>query len=98
MEKKRRKYSREFKVEAVKMITEQGLSAAEVARDLGVNPSVVQNWKRKFADEGDQAFPGNGRVSGDQERIRALEQELRQVRMERDISKKATAFFASQSK
>ena len=98
MEKKRRQYSREFKVQAVKMVTEQGLSIAEVARDLGVHPSVIQHWKKKLADEGDQAFPGNGRLTAEQERIRALEQEVRKLRMERDILKKATAFFAGQSK
>ena len=98
MAKKRRQYSREFKVQAVKMLTEQNLSAAEVARDLDVNPSVIQHWKKKLAEEGDQAFPGNGRLTADQERIRALEQEVRKLRMERDILKKATAFFANQSK
>ena len=98
MERKRRQYSREFKVQAVKMVTEQGLSVAEVARDLGVNPSVIQHWKKKLADEGDQAFPGNGRLTADQQRIRDLEQQVRQLRMERDILKKATAFFAGQSK
>ena len=98
MAKKRRQYSREFKVQAVKMLTEQNLSAAEVARDLGINPSVIQHWKKKLAEEGDQAFPGNGRLTADQERIRALEQEVRKLRMERDILKKATAFFANQSK
>ena len=98
MEKKRRQYSREFKVQAVNMITEQGLSVSEVARDLGVHPSVIQNWKKKLATEGNQAFPGNGRLTGEQERIRALEQEVRKLRMERDILKKATAFFANQSK
>ena len=98
MEKKRRQYSREFKVQAVKMVTEQGLSVAEVASDLGVNPSVIQNWRKKLAEEGDQAFPGNGQLTAEQERIRALEQDVRKLRMERDILKKATAFFAGQSK
>ena len=98
MEKKRRHYSREFKIQAVKMVTEQGLSVAEVAGDLGVHPTMIQNWKKKLAEEGDQAFPGNGRLTAEQERILALEQEVRKLRMERDILKKATAFFAGQSK
>ena len=95
---KRRSYSREFKVQAVKMITEQGMSIREVSRDLGVSDTVIRNWKRKLAEEGDQAFPGNGRLSADQEELRRLREENRQLRMERDILKKATAFFADQSK
>ena len=91
---KRRSYSREFKVQAVKMITEQGLSIREVARDLGVSETVIRNWKRKLAEEGDRAFPGNGRLTADQEELRRLRDENRQLRMERDILKKATAFFA----
>ena len=98
MERKRRQYSREFKVQAVKMITEQGLSVSEVARELDVNPTVIRNWKNKLAGEGDQAFPGNGRLSPEQEELRQLREENRQLRMERDILKKATAFFANPSK
>ena len=95
---KRRSYSREFKVQAVKMITEQGLSIREVARDLGVSDTVIRNWKRKLAEEGDQAFPGNGRLTAEQEELRRLREENRQLRMERDILKKATAFFANEKK
>lgn len=95
---KRRSYSREFKVQAVKMITEQGLSIREVSRDLGVSDTVIRNWKRKLAEEGDQAFPGNGRLPADQEELRRLREENRQLRMERDILKKATAFFANEKK
>ena len=95
---KRRSYSREFKVQAVKMITEQGLSIREVSRDLGVSETVIRNWKRKLAQEGDQSFPGNGRLPADQEEIRRLREENRQLRMERDILKKATAFFANEMK
>ena len=92
----RRSYSREFKVQAVKMVVEQGLSVSEVARDLGVNPSVVRNWKDKLTAEGDQAFPVNGRLSSEQEEIRRLREEVRQLRMERDILKKATVFFVNE--
>jgi len=95
---KRRSYSREFKVQAVKMVTEQGLSISEVSRDLGVSATVIRNWKRKLADEGEQAFPGNGRLPADQEELRRLREENRQLRMERDILKKATAFFANEKK
>ena len=95
---KRRSYSREFKVQAVKMITEQGLSIREVSRDLGVSETVIRNWKRKLAEDADQAFPGNGRLTADQEELRRLREENRQLRMERDILKKATALFANEKK
>ena len=69
---KRRSYSREFKVQAVKMVTEQGLSVSEVSRDLGVSASVIGNWNRKLADEGELAFPGNGRLPANQEELRRI--------------------------
>ena len=95
---KRRNYSREFKVQAVQMVTKQGLSVTEVARDLGVHPSLLQKWKKQLAEKCDDAFPGNGRVTAEQEELRRLREENRQLRMERDILKKATAFFAKENK
>ena len=98
MTRRRRQYSQEFKVQAVEMVIEQGLSVSEVARDLGVHPNVLRKWKQKLIEDGSGAFPGNGRLSAEQEEIRKLREENRQLRMERDILKKATAFFANQSK
>ena len=94
----RRKYRREFKIQAVQMISQQGLSVKEVARDLGVNPNVIGRWKRELIGQGEQAFPGNGNRSPEQEELRRLREENRQLKMEGDILKKATAFFAGQSK
>ena len=94
---KRRTYSREFKIQAVKMVVEQGLSVSEVAEDLGVHANVLRKWKNQFAEDAQQAFPGNGKLSAEQEELRRLRQENRQLRMERDILKKATAFFAKES-
>ncbi len=94
----RRQYSQEFKVQAVKMVTEQGLSVSEVAQDLDVNPNVLRKWKQKMTEQGEQAFPGKGNISVDQEELRRLHKENRQLRMERDIFKKATAFFAKESR
>ena len=96
--KKRRKYSREFKIQAVQMITQQGMSVGEVARDLDVNPNVIGRWKRELADQGGHTFSGNGNRAPEQEELRRLREENRQLRMERDILKKATAFFANPSK
>ena len=94
---KRRTYSREFKIQAVEMVTGQGLSAAEVARDLGVHVNLIGKWKKQLADEPQRAFPGNGRLPADDEELRRLRQENRRLRMERDILKKATAFFAKEN-
>ncbi len=94
--KKRRQYSREFKIQAVKMVTEQGLSVTEVGRDLGINPNLVCSWRKKFQENPDSSFPGHGKLTPEQQELRQLRQEVQQLRMERDILKKATAFFASQ--
>ena len=94
----KRTYSLEFKLEAVKMITEQGLSIREVASDLGIDRSMLRRWKQKFEKEGIYAFPGQGNLTAEQEEIRRLQEENRKLRMERDILKKATAFFAGQNK
>ena len=95
---KRRKHSREFKVQAVQMVTKQGMSVAEAARDLGINANVLRRWKNEFADHAENAFPGNGQRTPEQEELRQLREENRQLRMERDILKKATAFFVKESK
>ena len=94
----RRSYSHEFKLEAVRMVTEQGLSVAEVARDLEIHANLLRSWKRRLAKEGNQAFPGNGKPPADQDELRQLREEVRKLRMERDILKKATAFFAKEAK
>lgn len=92
----RRKFTREFKVEAVRMIVEQGLSASEVGRDLEIHPNMLRQWKRQLAAEGPEAFVGNGNLPTEQEELRRLRRENQRLRMERDILKKATAFFAKE--
>ncbi len=63
MAKVRRIYTREFKVEAVKLITEKGYSVAEAARSLGLHENLIRSWKQAFQDQGQQAFPGQGNLS-----------------------------------
>jgi len=92
--KKRTTYSQEFKLNAVRMITDEDRSGAEVARDLGVSTNMLYNWKRKYLEEREEAFPGNGKLKTKDEYIRKLEQENKRLQQERDILKKATAFFA----
>ncbi len=95
MKKRRRKYTREFKVEAVGLLTEQRYSLREAAESLGVSVNSLRTWRKAFEEEGNKAFPGNGNLSPADEEVRRLLEENRRLRMERDILKKATAFFAN---
>jgi transposase len=92
----RKKYSQEFKREAVGLVVDQGYSKAEAGRSLDVNPNLIRRWQREFEAEGCDAFPGQGKLTPDQKRIRDLEAENRRLRMEKDILKKATAFFVQE--
>ncbi len=96
MVKKRQKYTPEFKRDAVDLVTTQGYSYAEAGRSLGINPNMLSRWKREQEAQGKHAYPGNGRLTPEQ-RIHELEKENRRLQMERDILKKATAFFAKEN-
>ena len=96
IKKRRRKHSREFKEEAVKLVTEQGYQISEAARNLGIHPSVLGRWKRELeANEGDDATP-DGLVAMQSE-LNRLRKENKRLQMEREILKKAAAFFAKES-
>jgi transposase len=97
MARQRRSFTREFKIEAVRRITEQGHSLAEVARDLDLSESMLRSWKQALAVDGEQAFPGKGNLPAVEEELRRLRAENQRLRMEREILKKATAFFAKES-
>ncbi len=96
--KKRKRYSREFKLEAVRLITEKGYSIAEASRNLGVEYSVLRRWKKQLADDPQNAFPGKGHLKASDQELRALQRELERVKEERDILKKALAYFAEDQK
>jgi transposase len=96
--KKRKTYSREFKLEAVRLITEKGYSIAEASRNLGVEYSVLRRWKKQLADDPQNAFPGKGQLKASDQELRALQRELERVKEERDILKKALAYFAEDQK
>ena len=87
---KSKRFDRDFKISAVRMITEGGHKAAEVARSLGIHQNQIYNWKKKFSDQGDKAFPGKGHLT----ELAALRRQLRDVEMERDILKKAVGIFS----
>jgi len=93
----RRKFTREFKLEAVKLIKERGVSVAQASRDLDVQGTVLRNWVKAFADDPSQAFPGHGQMKPEQAEIARLKRELTKLKAERDILKKAAAYFAKES-
>ena len=97
MARRRRTYTPEFKAEAVKLVTEQGYSVAEAARSLGIHDTLLRSWKQALEAQGDQAFPGHGNLPPFQEELRRLRTENQRLRAERDILKKATAFFAQEA-
>jgi transposase len=97
MARQRRRYTSEFKVEAVKLVTEQGYSLAEAARSLDIGETLPRSWKIAFQAGGDQAFPGNGRLPAVEEELRRLRTENKRLLMEREILKKAAAFFAREA-
>lgn len=87
---KKTRFDRDFKISAVKMVTEGGHKAVEVARSLGIHQNQLYSWKRKFSDSGEKAFPGKGHLT----ELAALRRQLREVEMERDILKKAVGIFS----
>ena len=87
---KKKRYDRDFKISTVKMVTEGGHKASEVARSLGIHPTQLYSWKRKFSDSGEKACPGKGHLT----ELSALRRQLREVEMERDILKKAVGIFS----
>ena len=97
MARTRRTYTPEVKAEAVKLVTEQGYSVAEAARSLGLSENLIRNWKQALHDQGEQAFPGHGKLPPFEEELRRLRAENQRLRAERDILKKATALFAREA-
>ena len=97
MARTRRTYTPEFKVEAVKLVTEQGYSVAEACRSLHICESLLRSWITALQKKGRDAFPGNGRLSPHEEELRRLRADNKRLLMERDILKKAATFFAKEA-
>ena len=95
MARPRSTYPAEFKLAAVRMITDQKLSVAETARRLDVGENLLREWRKAVLAAGDAAFPGQGRPPAAEEELRRLRAEVQRLRAERDLLKKAAAYFAS---
>ena len=93
----RRKFGHEFKLEAVKLVRDRGVSVAQAARDLEVHEIVLRKWVREFGSDPVQAFPGHGQMKPEQQEIERLRREVNKLKAERDILKKAAAFFAREA-
>lgn len=97
-EKRRKKYDRQFKIDAVSIVINGNRTVAEVARDLGIKVDVLYRWKRELSREKTEAFPGKGRLGPQEEELRTLRRELEQAKEDREILKKALAFFSKHGK
>jgi transposase len=94
----KRKFTREFKIEAVAEVARGDRSQAAVARDLGLNPNLLARWKKQLDSDGEEAFPGKGHLKPDDEARRQLEREVRDLREENEFLKTTAAYFASLKK
>jgi transposase-like protein len=95
---KRKKYTKEFKLDAISLVRDQNLNIAEASRNLEINPQLLGRWIKEDESEDGQAFRGNGKLTPDKEEIRKLTAQVKRLEMEREILKKATVFFAKETK
>ena len=98
MKQERKRYSKEYKQDAVSLVVDQGYSRAEAARSLGLNSNMLCRWVQEYNKDDGQAFRGNGRLTPEREEIRKLQSQVKRLEMEKEILKKATVFFAKETK
>ncbi|GLS91830.1 transposase [Psychromonas marina] len=96
--KTRKTYSKEFKLDTIALVREQNYSIAEAARNLEVTPQILGRWIKEAENDDGHAFRGNGKLTPEQEEIRKLKAQIKRLEMEREILKKATVFFAKETK
>ena len=97
MLEQRRRFTKEFKLEAIQLVLSQGSTATSVARNLGIKPNLLNRWIREYNADNEYAFPGLGKLKEPEEELRQLRKELADTKMERDILKKALAIFSKPS-
>lgn len=94
----KQQYDAEFKIEAIRRLERTGESVAKVAADLGVKENTMHGWVKRYREKPINPFPGSGKLSEEDERIRKLERKIRELQEENDILKKAATYFAKNQK
>ena len=94
----RKKHPKEFKLDAVSLVLDQGYTRAEAARSLDINANMLGRWIKEQQSDDGHAFRGNGKLTPEQEEIRKLKTQVKRLEMEKDILKKATVFFAKETR
>lgn len=94
----RKKYSKEFKLDSINLVLEQGYGVTEAAKSLGLHQSALSRWIKEHKELDGQSFKGNGKLSAEQAEIRRLKEENKRLKMEKEILKKAAVFFAQETK
>lgn len=94
----RKSYTKEFKLDAIALVLEQGYKPTEAARSLEINVNMLRRWVKEHQAQDEQAFLGNGKLTEEQLEIRRLKEQVRRLEMEKEILKKATVFFAKETK
>jgi len=97
MSKEQKISTKEFKIEAVRLAETSGKPITEIARDLGISDSTIHNWRKQFSEHGEQAFPGSGHQTPQEEELPLLKRELEIVKQEQDILKKPFSYFHDRS-
>ncbi len=95
---RKKNYSKEFKLDAVNLVLEQNYTKAAAARSLDVNPNLLGRWVNEFKEDDGHAFRGNGKLTPEQLELRQLREEVKRLKMEKEILKKSTVFFAKEMK
>ena len=96
MVSRRKSFTRDFKIETVKLVTDSDMSVSQVAEDLDIHPNTLYRWVRQFGEDPEEAFPGKGKQTSEEGQLRQLKRENQRLRMERDILKKAMAIFSKE--
>ena len=96
--KEKRKYSKEFKLDSISLVREQGYTRIEAAKSLGIDRQLIGRWLKEEEKTGEESFRGQGKLSPEQLEIRRLKEEVRRLKMEKEILKKAAVFFAQETK
>jgi transposase len=95
----KKQYTKEYKLDAISLVLDQSYTVSEAARSLEINANMLRRWVKEYqADDDGQAFRGNGKLTPEQEEIRHLKLENKQLKLEKQILKEATVFFAKETK